>query len=199
MLKEIMKTILTLFVLFFSSSVLPEDISDFEIEGISIGDSLLDYMQENEIKNEIFKNKKNRWSNKVFKFGEVVLPTAFIKSSIYDSVYVFVKPEDSKYKIHSISGAKEYKTKDQCLRKLEEIKDEFSNLVYNLKLEDKQYKSTYDPSGKSIIYNSMYTMKSGDIIMVECAIFDKLFSLKKNWVEITLRVIIRTNEVNVWL
>ena len=69
MLKEIMKTILTLFVLFFSSSVLPEDISDFEIEGISIGDSLLDYMQENEIKNEIFENKKNRWSNKVFKFG----------------------------------------------------------------------------------------------------------------------------------
>ena len=43
-----MKIFLTLFVLLFSSSVVAEDISDFEIEGISIGDSLLDYMTEDE-------------------------------------------------------------------------------------------------------------------------------------------------------
>ena len=48
-----MKIILTFFVLFFSSSVVAEDISDFEIEGISVGDSLLDYMSEDEIKKEI--------------------------------------------------------------------------------------------------------------------------------------------------
>ena len=44
-----MKTFLVLFVLLFSSSVFADDISDFEIEGISIGDSLLDYMTEDEI------------------------------------------------------------------------------------------------------------------------------------------------------
>ena len=47
-----MKTLLTLFVLLFSSSVFTDDISDFEIEGISIGDSLLDYMTEEKIKEE---------------------------------------------------------------------------------------------------------------------------------------------------
>ena len=45
-----MKTLLTFFILFFSSSVFAEDISDFQIEGISIGDSLLDFFSEAEIK-----------------------------------------------------------------------------------------------------------------------------------------------------
>ena len=44
-----MKILLTLFVLLFSSSVVAEDISDFEIEGMSIGDSLLDYFSEKKI------------------------------------------------------------------------------------------------------------------------------------------------------
>ena len=48
-----MKNFFTLFFLFFSSSVVAENISDFEIEGISIGDSLLDFFTENEIKNAI--------------------------------------------------------------------------------------------------------------------------------------------------
>ena len=56
--KFLMKFFLTLFVLLFSSSVVADDISDFEIEGISIGDSLLDYMSEEEIISEIDKNKK---------------------------------------------------------------------------------------------------------------------------------------------
>ena len=46
-----MKIFLTLLVLFFSSSVFAEDISDFEIEGMSIGDSLLEYYSISEIKN----------------------------------------------------------------------------------------------------------------------------------------------------
>ena len=52
-----MKILLTLSVLLFSSSVVAEDISDFQIEGISIGDSLLDYMTEDQIKKEIKANK----------------------------------------------------------------------------------------------------------------------------------------------
>ena len=67
-----MKILLTLFVLLFSSSVVAEDISDFEIEGISIGDSLLDYMSEEEIKNEIRINKY-MYDYLTDEFGEVYL------------------------------------------------------------------------------------------------------------------------------
>ena len=97
-----MKNLLTLLFLLFTSSILAEEISDFQIDGISVGDSLLDYMSEEEIINEIYENKKNRFTNKNFKFGEVFFPNTFIKSSIYDSLYVFIKPKDSKYEIYSI-------------------------------------------------------------------------------------------------
>ena len=195
----IMKKLFILFVLLFSSSAVADDISDFQIEGISIGDSLLDYISEDEIKNEIYENKKSRFTNKNLNFGEVFLPNTFIKSSNYESLYVFVKPEDSKYKIYSISGVKQYETKDQCFIKKEEIVKEFSNLFNNSKIENLQYASKHDPTGKSIIYNTRYIMKSGDRIMVECAIFEKQISIKNNWWETTLRVIIRTYEFREWL
>ena len=38
-----MKILLTFFLLCFSSSLFADDISDFQIEGMSIGDDLLDY------------------------------------------------------------------------------------------------------------------------------------------------------------
>ena len=48
-----MKTLLTLFVLLFSSLMFADDISDFQIEEMSIGDSLLDYYSKDEIINRI--------------------------------------------------------------------------------------------------------------------------------------------------
>ena len=44
-----------LFLIFFSfqTSSLADDIRDFQIEGMSVGDSLLDYMSEEEIKDNI--------------------------------------------------------------------------------------------------------------------------------------------------
>ena len=73
------------------------------------------------------------------------------------------------------------------------------NLLNNSKIENLQYASKHDPTGKSIIYNTRYIMKSGDRIMVECAIFEKQISIKNNWWENTLRVIIRTYEFREWL
>ena len=49
------KLLILLFSIFLlsSPSVFADDISDFEIEGMSIGDSLLDYMTEEKILKEI--------------------------------------------------------------------------------------------------------------------------------------------------
>ena len=60
-----MKIILTLFIFSFSSSVFANNISDFQIEGMSIGDSLLDYFSEEKIKLEFPYKKKT--------FGSIVL------------------------------------------------------------------------------------------------------------------------------
>ena len=52
-----MKVLLTLFVLLFSTSVVAENISDFQIEGISLGDSALDYFEKKELKEQTRTNK----------------------------------------------------------------------------------------------------------------------------------------------
>ena len=63
--------ILTLFFN-FQSLTKAENISDFEIEGISIGDSLLDYLSEKEIIAEIEINKPS-YNYLNDDFGEVYL------------------------------------------------------------------------------------------------------------------------------
>ena len=67
-----MKILLTLFVLLFSSSVVADDISDFEIEGMSIGDSLLDYMTEEEIIT-FLKRTRYMYEHLSEDFGEVYI------------------------------------------------------------------------------------------------------------------------------
>ena len=96
-----MKIFLTIFVLLFSSSVMSEDISDFEIEGISIGDSLLDYLSREEIVTEIEINKP-AYDYLTDEFGEVYL---FRKFEIYNHLSFFVKPNDNHYIIYLIKAS----------------------------------------------------------------------------------------------
>ena len=59
-----MKTLLTFFVLLFSSSLFADDIKDYQIEGIGIGDNLLDHFSASEIKknyqSDYYKFKKDK-------------------------------------------------------------------------------------------------------------------------------------------
>ena len=66
-----MKKLLILF-LFFSSSLVGDDIKEYSIEGISIGDSLLNYMSEEEILRE-FELGKNEYEWTDQKFTDVYL------------------------------------------------------------------------------------------------------------------------------
>ena len=90
-----LSTYLFLVLFSFSASSFADDIRDFEIEGVTIGDSLLDYMSEEEIKENVgfvYENKKFTVSfyNK--------------SSETYDSVGITYKSKDKTYKIHSVTG-----------------------------------------------------------------------------------------------
>ena len=63
-----MRLFLTLLIIIFNLQSLTkaDDISDFEIEGISIGDSLLDYYSKREI-NDRLKSIKSTYTSKKFK------------------------------------------------------------------------------------------------------------------------------------
>ena len=74
-----------------------DDIRDFEIEGISIGDSLLDHFSEEKIK----KTKKTYYpgNDRFFRIN-IKKPNM----EIYESLQFHLKDNDKNYKVYSISG-----------------------------------------------------------------------------------------------
>ena len=127
----IMKILLTLFVLFFSSSVVADDISDFAIEGLSIGDSALDFFTEEHIK----KNTFDYYDDKTF------TPVQNNKLSFfktYDAVDFRYKTNDKKYIIHSLTGVLIYKYNiEECYPEMDKIFDELSDMFRNANILEK--------------------------------------------------------------
>ena len=191
-----MKTLLIVFFLFFSSLAVAEDISDFEIEGMSIGDSLLDYMSEEKIVNGI---KKSRYMYDYLSedFGEVYLFNENFE--LYDYISFFVKPDDKKYIIHQIRGIIAYNDNiDQCYSKQKEIVEELSLLFKDAKKEEKTIKFPKDPSGKSYKQQYAFIYNSGDKIKVDCSFFEENLRKKNNWNQ-GLAVVIAKQNVTDWL
>ena len=108
-----MRVFITVLVLIFSlqSRTKADDISDFQIEGMSIGDSLLDYFSESEIKS----NKQNYYKSK--KFTPVEFNLSYF-NTYKDGLQFHFKTADQKYKIHNISGIIYFKNGiENCYRK----------------------------------------------------------------------------------
>ena len=76
----------------FQSWTKAEDIRDFQIEGMSIGDSLLDYFSESEIKKKKFYRKQAK-TNKKYAFFNI----KNVKN--YDKSNVAFRDSDNKFKI----------------------------------------------------------------------------------------------------
>ena len=189
-----MKTLLTLFVLLFSSLVFAEDISDFEIEGMSVGDSLLDYMSEEEIKKEL---KSNQYMYKYLndQFGQVYIYDGLKK---YDRVSFFVKNNDKEYIIYNIRGSIYYVNKlEQCLAKQLEIKNQFSNEFKETKITEGDFKYTIDPTGRSIGYEVKFSFVSGNSIIINCSDFEENLRIQNNWTE-GLNISLNKKEVLDW-
>ncbi|MDC1047533.1 hypothetical protein OAQ96_02475 [Alphaproteobacteria bacterium] len=121
-----MKTLLTLFVLLFSYSLVANDISDFEIEGMSVGDSLLDYFSEEEIIKNIrsdgYIGSDGKFSDAIFKNIPII--------KIYDGLQIAFKSKDKNFIIHAILGTIFFEeNNDECYLKQSEIDKEISILL----------------------------------------------------------------------
>ena len=201
------KILVLLFSLFFLSSpyVYADDFSDFMIEGISIGDSLLDYMTEDEILDEIEVNKDTyQYLNEPNKYREVYL---FKDFSVYDMVTVFVKNNSSnvyltnkneQYEILSMRGGIIYRDDFiNCIKKRNEIEETLSEMFPNAEKWDIVFPKSDDPSGKSIMDKVYFELEEGTV-QVACTNYEETFRIKNNIVN-SLTVIVRSEEIRRWL
>ena len=187
-----MKIFLTLFVLLFSSSVVADDISDFQIEGMSVGDSLLDYFSKEEIDN----NRLNYLDGKR-KF--YVVSTGNLNLDTYESIDIYLKTDDNKYLIYSISGAIFFENDmTNCKKKKEELVNEIDHLFKNSEMIDSgTYSHRYDKSGLSKQTNVSFSINS-DTIAVGCLDWSEEIERKNNWFDnLFLKII--TKEVDDWI
>ena len=202
------KLLILIFSIFFlsSPSVYADDISDFSIEGISIGDSLLDFMTEEEILKEIEKTKD--WYsilNEPNKYAEI----NFLKNfKTYDFASVFVKNnytnqyvsnKNEKYTILSVSGKITYNEDfDSCIVKRDEIEAVLSKMFPNAQKTEDIFQYGGDPSGESIIDAVYFELDSGGEIEVSCNDYEETYRIKRNWSDL-LNVAIDTEEIVSWL
>tara|TARA_B100001123_G_C15004751_1_gene905018 strand:+ start:248 stop:838 length:591 start_codon:yes stop_codon:yes gene_type:complete len=158
-----MKVFITVLVLIFSLQSLTkaDDIKEFEIEGMSIGDSLLDYMSEEEINNA---------EQNATKMKEEFLIIWYNSPSLYDDVSITYRVKDKKYIIHSIMAMLYFdKNIKACEKQKKEIVDEVKNLFtdadfnYREKVIDQR-----DKSGKTTFSSFDINLKSGAWATVGC-------------------------------
>ena len=185
-----------LFLIFFSFQALSlaDDISDFEIEGMSIGDSLLDYFSELEIKNS---KVKTEYKNK--KFAKYMLVSPSFKN--YQVVRVYALEEDKTYKVFAISGLMQFSNRiNECYKKQKEIDNDIANLFNNSQVTrsvKEKVKYRGDKSGKSFFKNIKYQFTTFDAIQINCYDFSK--KLKKEGSKDYLSVYMASEDYRTWL
>lgn len=157
-----MKVLITLFLIIFSFQSLTraDDISDYEIEGLSIGDSLLNHFNVNEIKN--FQNYDDLPSDMSFRIIEIF--SNEMKMDLYDSVQIYYKPNDKTFKIHGVNGGLFCDNKKKCISQYDQIKKDISKLFGDsLKSDNFNGKHQDDDTGKSVFEYVVYYHPNGEI------------------------------------
>ena len=195
-----MKTFLITFFLIFSLQSLTkaDDISKFEIEGISIGDSLLLSFDEKEIIDGINKDYYSDYTIEAGKFISISLYN-HPKFETYDAMQFTVKRNDRKYRTHTVKGLLWYeKNIKDCHKKMQKIDSEISNIFINLNREETNQSHLGDRSGKSKVKSINYWFDNDDIIEIDCYDWSDEITKNRNWID-HLRIGGKTNEFNQWL
>ena len=185
-----------LFLIFFSFSApsFADDISDFQIEGMSIGDSLLDYFSEEKITNS---NRHYPYLDNEFYTVGFDRENSF---EVYDTVAIHLKTDDKKYKIYSVDGIIFYINNiDDCYKKKDEIEKELSEIFKDAeKINYGTTKHRADKSGKSTMTSIYWKLDSGDSVGLECYDWSKEIETTKNWRD-HLRISVLKKELGIWI
>jgi len=187
-----LSTYIFLVLFSFQASSWADDIRDFQMEGMSIGDSLLDYFSENEITNQdtfFYKNKK-------------FAIAAFEKSSfeIYDAVQFTYKPKDKKYKIYAIEGFISFKNFNDCFKKKDEIVSELSEFFKNdaREVNEGTRAHDYDKTGNSKVTAHYFYFHVGGFSDVGCYDWSEKLTKERGWDD-ELRITIASKEFEKFL
>ena len=138
-----------------------DDIRDFQIEGMSLGDSALDYFTKEELNNAL---DITYYKNNTFMYYFLDVPN----SQTYESIQITVKPDDKKYIIYNLDGhIFYYKNIKNCYKKMDEVKKDIDS-VFTVKSKSDTANHPIDETGNSKYSRIAYRFPSGDIAEIIC-------------------------------
>ena len=195
-LNLIMNKLLLILILTLSFQTLTkaDDISDFEIEGMSIGDSLLKYVE------KIYIDKEKYFYPNSKKFGVLNIRqenNKLVDFKTFDTVQFNFIDSDLNYKIHTLRGKILYKKgidMRKCTNKKSEIVKELEQLFNIKKRNDTKTNHRRDESGKSKVISTFLFFTTGGRASIQCYNWSKDMKFFDN-----LSVSINTEEFSNWL
>ena len=178
-------------VLSFQTLSLADNIRYFQIEGMKIGDSALDYFSESQLE-----DNEQGWHNYSYK----EYSTSFMPGKgIYDWFLVSYKNDDNNFIIEALAGGLEKKNYDEkeCNNKMDVAALDISESFKNTAQEEKKYfkltadaARTYPFTGKSTVTSLTFNFLDGAKIILACYNMDK--EAKEN--ESSLSSILKQND-----
>ena len=176
-----MKKLLLILILTLSFQTLTkaDDIKDFQIEGISIGDSLLKFMSVIEINKAL--NNASFYKNKKY---AVIFSN--IKTKEFDeNVQVTFNPKDKNYVIESVMVIKDFSENfDECQKEKSKRIDEIILLFSNTERVDVEEIHKGDKSGNSFDYISTFHLKDGGYLNIKCTDYGEEALKLNGWYDI---------------
>ena len=189
-----MKIFIAVLILIFSLQTWTkaDDIRDFQIEGMSIGDSLLDFFSEEEILSSIDKLQSDK------NYSVILIPKNF---KDYEAMEFHFKTNDKSYSIAGIAGGLFYeKNFNKCKKKQKEVVDSIAKSFNFQKPYYDEGSHPLDQSGKTKFFRYSFmanpTSKFYDI-GISCFNFSKELE-SKGYVD-NFNIIINSEEYNVYL
>ena len=176
--------------LFLSFNANADNIKDFQIEGISLGDSALDYFEKKELKKQTRTNKSKIYDKYCSQ-----------KFTTYENgICFYTKRNDKSFIIESIAGFQNFPNDiAACYKEQDSVDKEIAKLFPNAKRNVYEYKNPIDRSGQSNERDIVYVFDDGSEAGTACLEWGKKW-LKKNPKSSThLQVFLDTKEYAKWL
>jgi hypothetical protein len=159
-----MKRLLLIIILTLNFQTLAkaDNIRDFEIEGVSIGDSLLSFGSEKKIKSI---KTNDQYPNDKYIIYEA---NKLIENTKYDIFTVTTKKNDRKYIITNLSGSIYYKDLNECFKIRQRIRTDVEKLFNFDEVSESKYKSQ---DGEATVHGLQFYLKpypSVESIVLNC-------------------------------
>ena len=148
-----------------------DDIRDFQIEGMSIGDSLLKMYSDAQIKGW---SKTDYESKKFSRFNmkDITLET-------YDDIQFHYLTADKNYTIKSIVAGLYFEDLSECFKKQFDVFGDIKKILSDTKTDFNQKIHRADKKEQSKIYRMSFNLNSGAMIEVTCIDWsDEIFDTK---------------------